>query len=156
MTHRPAIGSPRCVTGCDSPMSVCISGGFQAVQGLCSCTTSPKAAKRAALPILKYLPGLGTSLLMHHPVLSPVHAQSVSPAENRRKTDMRSHSLPSRLAYTLCTRSSNVGISLSPVAGRPTWIFSRGRCAGRPVRSKDTDFLRQATGATSQARDARA
>ena len=40
-----------------------------------------------------------------------MHAQSVLPAENRRKTDMRSHSLLSRLAYTLCIRSPNVGTS---------------------------------------------
>ena len=32
------------------------------------------------------------SQLMHHPVLSPVHAQSVSPAEKRSKIDIRSHS----------------------------------------------------------------
>ena len=48
---------------------------------------------------------------MHHPVLSPVHAQSVSPAEDGSKIDIHSHSLLSRLAYTLRIRSPNVGTS---------------------------------------------
>ena len=47
---------------------------------------------------------------MHHPVLSPVH-QCVSPAENGSKIDIHSHSLLSRLAYTLCIGSLNVGTS---------------------------------------------
>ena len=98
---------------------------------------------------------------MHHPVLSPVHAQSVSPAEKRCKIDIRSHSLLSGLAYTLCIRSPNVGAShmahlCHPLLDGRHAFFSRGRRAGRPVRSTDTDHLRPATGAISQARDARA
>ena len=51
--------------------------------------------------------------------LGPVHAQSVLPAENTVKTDMRSHSLLSRLAYTLCIRSPNVGASRMAYLCRP-------------------------------------
>ena len=56
-------------------------------------------------------------------MLSPVHAarslRSVSPAENRSKTDMCSHSLLSRLAYTLCIMSPNVGASRMAYLCRP-------------------------------------
>ena len=48
-----------------------------------------------------------------------MHAQSVLPAENTVKTDMRSHSLLSRLAYTLCIRSPNVGASRMAYLCRP-------------------------------------
>ena len=78
---------------------------------------------------------------------------------------MRSRFLLSRLAYTLCIRSPNVGASRMAYLCRPLLdgphVFSQEVAVwvdrfGLRTRTSSTDLLRQATGAISQARYARA